>query len=612
MDNKAFVKRLGIIRTINLNNSLYVNKDLYRIVISKPSLVAGYEMIKSNKGATTPATGKESLDGFGKERLERLFSSLADESWQPRPARRVMIPKPGKTSLRPLSIQGPEEKIVQAALLLVLQAVYEPIFSDHSYGFRPNRGAHNALQDLEKKYDGLSFAIEGDIRGMYDYVNQHTLMKLISLKVDDSRLISLLWKFLRAGYMQANTNTFHATKLGTPQGSIVSPLLANIYLHTLDIFIQQLMTQNVETSKKIRTPIAKQYRRDIQALSRNIFKMDDGPEREATKKKLKALKYKNILCRTYCDRHNRIYYHRYADDFIIGIAGSLEFANDIKEKVRLKLEELDLELNLQKTKITNLKKDKARFLGYDISISTAKKITKIHAKGKTPFLKGTTGGLVCVEAPIRDIITKLSLKSFCTMDGYPTPKKIWTIMPDYQIVDSYNATFAGILQYYSGASHRHRLSRLKYIFKFSCAMTLAAKHRSSINKVFKKHGSSLTVTYGGNGDKTLRFKDFNVFKERDKKWIPGMQLSNPYKLIAYRTTKTKLFSLCCICGESNNVEMHHIRHVRKIKTNTFDSLLGLSNRKQIPVCDICHDKIHSGKYDGLKLSDLAYPELARL
>lgn len=531
MDNAAFVERLRIIRTINLNNPLYVNKDLYKIVISKPALIAGYKMVESYKGSTKRAIVSESVPGFGAKQISRLVSKLGNESWQPRLARQAIL-KPGKTPLRPVNGQIQDEKIVQAALLLVLQAVYEPLFSNQSYGFRPNLGPHNALKDLETKYDGLSFAIEGDIRNIYDNVNHSTLIQLISLKVADSRLISLLWKFLKAGYMQENTDTFYSIESVKLQGFIISPLLVNIYLHQLDLFIQQLTNLNIGTSKKVRTPIAKQHRRDILALSKRILKIDDNVERKSALKQLKALKYKNILCRTYCDRHNRIYYHRYVDHFIIGIAGSLKFVNDIKEKVRLTLEKFNLELSLEKTKITNLRKNKALFLGYEISISTAKKITKIHAKGKTPFLKGTTGWLVCLEAPIRDIITKLSLKGFCTMDGYPTPKKIWTIMPDYQIVEYYNIIFAEILQYYSGVSHRHQLSRLKYIFKFSCAMTLATKHRSSINKIFKKHKSSLTVSFGGKGEKTIRFKDFNVFKERDKNWTLGKQFSDPYNSIA--------------------------------------------------------------------------------
>lgn len=192
MDKEAFLNRLRVIRKLNTENPLYMNKDLYRLVISENALITGYETIKSNKGATTPSSDSESLDGFGEKRFGALISSLRDESWKPRPARRVMIPKPGKKKKRPLGVQGPEEKIVQAALQLVLEAVYEPIFSPDSFGFRPNRGAHDALKNLEQRYDNLPFAIEGDITGMYDNVNHPILVDLISKKVADSRLLSLI------------------------------------------------------------------------------------------------------------------------------------------------------------------------------------------------------------------------------------------------------------------------------------------------------------------------------------------------------------------------------------------------------------------------------------
>lgn len=610
MDNRAFVERLKVVRSLNSKNPNHINRDIYRLVISRPALLAGYERIKSNKGATTPSTYNETLDSFGIVRLDNLRSSLCDESWKPKPARRVMIPKPGKSTKRPLGVQGPEEKIVQAALLIVLEAIYEPIFSPYSFGFRPGRGAHDALRDLEQKYDNLTYAIEGDIQGMYDNVNHHTLIDLISSKIVDSRLISLIWKLLRAGYIE-NTQ-LNIPELGTPQGSIVSPLLANIYLHELDKFMDTLIVKGKGKKRlKKRTPFSKQIRSEIQIQKRKVDNMKKGQDRDVEVKVLKSLKMKNILGRTYVDPENRLFYHRYADDFIIGIAGSLKFTEYIRGQVGIRLEGLNLQLNPEKTKITPLRKDKARFLGYDVSIGSNRKIRKIFPKGKAPFLKGTTGWFVYLEAPMSSIISRLCTKSFCDRNGFPVPKKIWTVMPDYQIVDAYNVSLAGILQYYSGACHRNVLRRLMYIFRFSCAMTIATKHRSSINKVFKKHGKHLNIVYGTSGEKSIQFREFDVFREKDKNWNLGKQLPDPYRNIALRLTKSKLFSSCCICGESVT-EMHHIRHVRGYRSSTFGHIMGVINRKQIPVCKTCHVNIHTGRYDGIALSDFANPYLAKL
>ena len=591
MDKKAFRSRLRIIRNCNLNNPAFINKNLYRLVISQPALVAGYEKIKTNKGDPLhrlPQRGRcqakvgNDLSG---EKLEKLRQSLSFESWQPKPniplgcRTKVILLKPGKSSMLtyPLDVQL---KIVQGALLTVLEPIYEPIFSPHSYGFRPNKNAHHALKDIESKYDGLSYAVKGDIKGMYENATIHILVDLISKKIADSRLISLIWKVLRGGYMRnhsvpsygvchrptpntalSGVNLLTPTPKGleyvtaypkgvgvrsgqcqtlvtvTPElnkplayGSTLSPLFTNIYLHELDLYMSSLVTPKVRP-QKIKTPLcAKKHRNQIKRLGYKISKIKEPSERKKRVFALnQVLKYKSE--RTYRDFHTQVYYHRYGNDFIIGIAGSHLFCLDIKEKVRVKLEELQLQLSEDKTKIIPLRKEKARFLGYDIYIDTSKKIAKVNVKGKIPFFNGTTGWFVYLEAPIQDIIAKLCVKGFCNKNGFPTPKKIWSIMADYQIVDLYNITFADILTYYSGASHRHFLSRLLYIFRFSCAMTIATKHRSSVKKVFQQHGKSITVLYGERGENKISFKEHKVFKESNKVWILDRNFFDPYRHI---------------------------------------------------------------------------------
>ena len=555
MDSIAFVNRLRTIRELNGRDPRFLNKDLYKLVISEPALVAGYELIKSNKGATTPATELLSGDGFGPVRLGKLISSLRTESWKPKPAKRLMTPKAGKSTKRPLSTQIPEEEIVQSSLKIVLQAVYEPIFSTFSYGSRVHLGAHDALKNISTKYDNVSFAIEGGIKGVYDNVNHHTLVSLISRKIKDERLISFIWKLLKAGYMEENM--FCSSEIGTPQGSIVSPLLANIYLHELDMYTLKVIDgyKLKSNPKRVRTPIAKEVKNKNCFLIRESCPKGDEKGPQKSLKEEKRLRLQNIQKGASTDYLTRIYYHRYADDFIIGVAGSMGTVEEVKELVRIKLESLSLELSAEKTKVTNLKKEKARFLGYDIYMKSSKRIKRAHVKGgirgirKTPSLKGTTRWFVCLEAPIDNLISKLFVKGFCTRDGFPTPKKRWAVMPDHLIVDAYNVSLGGILQYYSGVCHRHMLGRLKYIFRFSCAMTLATKHRSSVRKIFKKHGNDMAIVYGPSGEKVMRFKGFNVFKEKDITWHLGNLLPDPFKTIHTRLTRTKTYNSCCICGE---------------------------------------------------------------
>lgn len=199
MKKSTFINRLKSLRELNSRNKNFVNIDLYKLMLKEGTLLAGYEMTKSNKGATTPGVGKPSLDAKSRQRLEKLRDKLRNESWQPLPARKIYIPKPGKIEKRPLGIQGPEEKIVQAAMLLVLEAIYEPVFLKTSFGFRPKLGAHDAMKIIDQNYDGMTFAIEGDIKSMYDNVNHRTLITLLEKRINDDRFIRLVWKMLRAG-----------------------------------------------------------------------------------------------------------------------------------------------------------------------------------------------------------------------------------------------------------------------------------------------------------------------------------------------------------------------------------------------------------------------------
>lgn len=544
MDSKAFVNRLRTIKQVNKHNPRLLNKDLYRLVISEPALVAGYELIKSHKRFPTPATELEGRDNFNPVRLGKLVSSLLSESWKPKPARRLNIPKAFTKSRLPpheKRIQTLEEEIVQSSLKIVLEAVYEPIFTGFSYGFRPNLGAHDALKNISIKYENASFAIEGSIKGVYDNVNHHNLVSLLSHKVKDERLLSLIWKLLKAGYMGFSHP--YSSEIGTPQGSIVSPLLANIYLHELDMYTLKVIDgyKDFSNPKRVKTPIAKEVKKEkrpfffVRKVKRE--KEDEKPLRSLfLKEDKRASSFRMQKPRIFSkggstDCLTEIYYHRYADDFIIGVAGSMETVEEVKELVSSKLESLGLFLSAEGGKVTNLKKKKARFLGYDISIGNPKSFQKVHVKEgiRKTCSRGYTR--VYLEAPMGDIISKLFVKSFCTRDGFPTPKKRWAVMPDHLIVDAYNLSLGGILQYYSGVCHRHMLGRLKYIFRFSCAMTLATKHRSSVRKILKKHGNDMAIVYGASGEKVIKFKDFNVFKEKDMRWHLGKRLPDPFKTV---------------------------------------------------------------------------------
>ena len=604
MDMKinTFVNRLECYRGLNSRNVNFVNTDLYKFVVKEESLLAGYEKIKSNKGATTPGSGSESLDGFSSNRLTRLSKALRDESWSPAPARRIYIPKPGKMEKRPLGIQGPEEKIVQASMLFILEAIYEPVFFEFSYGFRPNLGVHDALKSIGQKYDGMVFAIEGDIKGMYDNVNHEILISLLCKRIRDDRFIRLVRKMLNAGYLEVGKPLVRSD-VGTPQGSIVSPILANIYMHELDSFMYSRVKDLPVRNGKKRTPEYLLLDNEVRRIKHRLGKGNLSPqESNDALKRLRTLQVQCVKVRMYLDPSTRVSYHRYADDFIVGIAGSLEFSESLRLEIGKFLSTLGLTLNMDKTKVTNIRKEPALFLGHNIRIDTAVKYAYIRPKGKRRHLKRVSGRLVSIEAPIPRMVLRLSAKGFCDHKGFPIAKKLWTSQEDNQIIGNFNATIRGIFGYYSGANNRRYLQRIWYILRYSCAYTLASKHRCSLNKVFLKHGRIPKVNFGSKGELVIKLHEPSL-KESDRRWQTGKQLNDPYRLIAARMSRTKLFESCCICGAPSS-EMHHIRHVKDSKSGFVLRIMGLLNRKQIPVCLECHGSIHSGRYDGLKLQDL--------
>uniref|UniRef100_A0A7S1N9C1 Reverse transcriptase domain-containing protein n=1 Tax=Eutreptiella gymnastica TaxID=73025 RepID=A0A7S1N9C1_9EUGL len=667
---KYIAKRIGDIHKNNTARHDMLNFDLYKLIKDRDLLIASYESIKSNKGSLSLATSlSKSIDGFNLDRIERLNIALGNESWTPRPARRVYIPKSNKKNLRPLGIQGVEEKLVQSNVKFILEAIYEPIFNNQSHGFRPKRGCHSALKSIDQTYDGIRYVVEGDIKGMFDNVHHGILLQLLRKKIKDEKFIRLIQKLLNAGYMEKEPVLIKPLT-GTPQGSIVSPILSNIYLHELDIYMQKTwITSNKNTRdytkdktyaslshkikkkqnevnlstspsdrknkikelKKLRKRLnSRKYARNYTknktyaSLSykikrkQNEINLTTSPlDRESKIKELKRLR-KERLNHPFIQetsKNIRVLYIRYADDFIVGVSGPLSLANKIKSSIgNFIKKELALELSEEKTLVTDINRKPVLFLGYNIRIDTSKKIKKVHMKGRTPFMRRTTGTFVRLEAPLNRIIKRLALNSFCDSKGFPTPKRQWVPFDDYDIIKAYNSVYLGYLGYYSGAHNINSLYRIRYIMKFSLAMTIASKHRSSINKLFKKHGPWLKLeAIPEKGIKEIQFYNKKLNKKNICWQTSKTSFRSMENYIIGKRTRSKLDGVCCICGNAS-VHNHHIRHVRKQPKNrqkTFESLMGLINRKQIPVCHECHVNIHAGRYDGKKLSSFIYPDLAK-
>jgi group II intron reverse transcriptase/maturase len=608
MDNQALA-RLEALRRHNADRG-WLNFDLYRLLYKPELYILAYERIKSKPGNMTAGSDGATLDGFSTQVITDLIASLRDESFQFQPARRIYIPK-ANGKLRPLGIPSPRDKVVQEALRLILEAIYDSphgaYFLNSSHGFRPNRSPHTALRDFSDHWAGMTWIIEGDIKSCFDEIDHSTLLDLLGKKISDGRFLNLIRKALNAGYLWGKER--RDTFIGSPQGSIISPILANVYLHELDLFMTQLAARYNRGRARRRS---REYMRVVKqriTLRRKAAGASTPHIKQLTRR-LRSLPSMDPQDPNYV----RVRYIRYADDWIVGVTGPRHLAETIKEEIRQFLkDQLQLELSQEKTHITHAKTEEALFLGVRLSIGKAHsaeaKIATMRSASGRMFKKRVTGWLPILKAPTSKMVERLHQKGFCDAEGCPTPLKKWVLLDADQIIQLYNSILLGLLNYYRFVDNFASLSRIQYILKYSLAKTLACKYRCSMSEIFRRHGRYLRFQWQlRDGErKTIAFVENSDWTVKTDAFVT--RPTSPDLLVWHTRlrTRSRLGFPCLICGETEGVEMHHVRHIRKMgarKPKGFLVVMRALNRKQIPVCRDCHEKIHNGVYDGMRLHDL--------
>lgn len=516
---------------------------LYKTIADPGTLTLAYNNIKSKPGNMTPGLDNLTLDGMSNKLIKSIAELLQSGQFQFQPARRVHIPK-ASGSTRPLAVASPRDNIVQEAMRMVLEVIFEPTFSDLSHGFRPGRSCHSALKKIST-WSGVTWAIEGDIKEFFN-VNHHILEELLLQKIVDQRFIDLYWKLVKAGYVERNIAV--NPKVGVPQGSLVSPLLSNIYLDGFDKFMEDII-RNKSTKKNVSiSKINPEWKNLTYRISKltGEYQETNNP---ATLEQLKELQLQRRSIASRIRTGNRLYYVRYADDWVVGIVGDRSFAIEMKALITEYLRrELKLTLSQENTKVTHLGKDRAEFLGVRFWVrktSEAKVVKKYNAKTGKAHLSKNNQVRVWFAAPMNEILSNLEKQGFIKRYSHDPNRLIPNAISKFIFLDHksilarYNAIISGYLNYYSLTDNYYKMSAIAivgFIIRHSCAKTLARKFNLRTRAgAFKKFGKNLGVKMDKKGEiKSYELAIPKHFRNTHTFRISSKPFRDPFAVLNYK------------------------------------------------------------------------------
>ncbi|MFD4605357.1 reverse transcriptase domain-containing protein [Streptomyces sp. NPDC058464] len=564
---------------------------LYRQLFNSQLFLMAYGRIYANKGAMTPGVTGETVDGMSLAKIETIIQALRSETYRWTPVKRIKIPKKNRGS-RPLGLPIWSDKLVAEVVRLLLDAYYDPQFSDRSHGFRPRRGCHTALTEVANTWTGTRWFIEGDISDCFGSLDHEIVLAILGEKIHDGRFLRLIDRMLKAGYLE--DWRWNATLSGAPQGGIVSPLLSNIYLDRLDRFVEQeLMPDYNRGDKREHNP---EYMAICAAILRAKRRKDVSAVRELRRQR------RRLPSNDPNDPgYRRLKYVRYADDWLLGFAGPKREAEEIKDRVRDFLRaDLGLELSVPKTLITHAATQAARFLGYDVKVQ--------HEDTKLTGGRRTVNGGIGLYVP-RDVIRQRCMLYMC--GGKPTHRSILIHDSDYTIMMKYQTEYRGFVQYYFLAQDVWRLHTLHWVMGASLLKTMAAKYNSTVAKMARRFNAMVETPLGPrrcfqvmvprDGKKPLiaRFGGIPLQRQR------GAVISDRKPVIqhtwANELIRRLLAGQCEICESRMGLQVHHIRKMADLnkpgrpETSEWTRRMAQRRRKTLVVCEACHHAIHAGR-----------------
>lgn len=569
-------------------------RRVYRLLFNQELYLLAYGKIYRNAGSLTLGVTDETADGMSLKKIDTIIALLREERYRWKPVRRVWIEKPRSNKKRPLGLPVWSDKLLQEVIRLILDAYYEPHFSESSHGFRQKRGCHTALTEIHRNWTGTTWFVEGDISGCFDSLDKSVLLSILSESIHDKRLLRLIGNLLDAGYLEEWK--LHRTLSGVPQGSVLSPLLANIYLDRLDQFVE----------KRLLPDYNRGTRRQFNPAYNRLLKRAAYLKQRWRREEAKAL-------RRQCRRlpsidpadpgYRRLRYLRYADDWLLGFCGPRSEAEEIKQKISVFLrDELKLKLSEAKTLITHARTESARFLGYEVTV-----IHNDHLLDRNK--RRSTNGSIGFKVPTEVVREKCHRYQ---RHGKAIHRMECTNDEVFSIIAHYQQEFRGVAEYYRMAFNLSpQLKRLKWVMERSLTKTLAVKLRCKVTEIYNRYGTVITTPQGV-------YKGLMVKIERENKhplvafWggIPlrrrmDVKLEDSptpvWNGLHTELVQRMLAEICEVCGSEHEVEIHHIRALKDLKGSrdaerpSWVKTMAARKRKTLIVCKQCHLDIHIGR-----------------